>query len=134
MEPEVTTEEVDFFVDEDEEDEWDWSKKWKLLKNTIPLTAKKTYLVWTVFTKFEQYWPQLRWKIVVGPKNTVCTVFLFFYLLNCTDKECLFLMISYTQSSKNLCNSNLLNDIFINKLLNGIQGTESTVKIKCYWL
>ena len=27
MEPEMTTEEVDFFVDEDEEDEWDWSKK-----------------------------------------------------------------------------------------------------------
>jgi len=25
--PEMTTEEVDFFVDEDEEDEWDWSKK-----------------------------------------------------------------------------------------------------------
>ena len=80
MEPEMTTEEVDFFVDEDEEDEWDWSKKWKLLKNTIPLTAKKTYLVWTVFTKFEQYWPQLRWKIVVGQLRTLFVLFFFIFL------------------------------------------------------
>ena len=85
MEPEVTTEEVDFFVDEDEEDEWDWSKKWKLFKNTISFINHATTIrdlfsmnsfhkIWTILTTAEM--KNSSW----SAKNTVCTVFLYFFI------------------------------------------------------